>query len=562
MNTHNYYIANNGTYYTEGTIESQYNGFNILSEHLDLIKVFQSLSHNETWTKQDLYENATILTNKNASRTIHIQEDTITFHIKNHECTLELDPRKIHDFPTFGRNFNIKKIKNGYHINYSHNNFSLHIGLQITCKHKFIENWKENLYSYDKKRNTKPDFYTYQLLKTLSDGIISIKASKQEEDILKFLKTKPKKPNPKKKVTKIKDVLIQRMNELYIEKKDQQGYLAGHPWFFQVWSRDELTGLQAINLTKPAKHTYKLIQKYVQAMKTQNKIPNRVPHSDLASSDATPWFYKRLGDFIMQHGKETMDEDDLKQTTKILAKKLIRYIQEHEENNLIKNHALQTWMDTGRGYDERKGYRIEIQTLTLQALQTIRYLQQITNQDSTYTTHFLNKLQKQTKQTMFKNILHDGLKINQEVDKTTRPNIFLAYYTYPQLLSKKQWEKTFDNALQKLWLSWGALSSIEKQHALYKPRHTGMSNESYHRGDSWYYINNIAAIALYDVNKEKYKKHIQKITSASINDFKNQGYKYSSSEISNAKNQEAHGCFNQFWSIATLYELLHKTKQI
>lgn len=550
MNTHNYYIAKNGTYYTEGNIQSQYNGFNILTQQLNLIKILQSLTHNETWTNQDLYKNATTLSNNKASRTIHIQQDQITFHIKNHETTLELDPRKIHDFPTLGRNFNTQKTKHGYLIHYTHQKFSQYIAINTTCKHDLIQTWKQNTYTYDKQRNTKPDFYTYHFLKTKNNGIITIKTSKNKKDLQEFIKTKPTKNKPTKPITTIKDALKQRMNELYIQK-EQQGYLAGHPWFFQVWSRDELTGLQAINLTQPQK-TKKILQKYEQTMIKQKKIPNRVPHSNLPSSDATPWFYKRLGDYIQKNDYKI---------TKNLAKHLITYIQKKQENNLIKNQPLQTWMDTGKNYDERAGYRIEIQTLTLQALQTIRNIQQKNNQDTTYTTHFLNKIRKQTKQKMFKTILHDGLKPNQELDTTTRPNIFLAYYTYPKLLTKKQWEKTFDNALKKLWLHWGGLSSIEKNH-LYQPTHTGMNNKSYHRGDSWYYINNIAAISLHDVNKTKYKKHIQKIISASINDFKNQGYKYASSEISNAKNQEAHGCFNQFWSNATLYELLHKTKQI
>lgn len=111
-----------------------------------------------------------------------------------------------------------------------------------------------------------------------------------------------------------------------------------------------------------------------------------------------------------------------------------------------------------------------------------------------------------------------------------------------------------------MWLNWGGLATIDKNHYLFQKKHTGANDLSYHRGDSWYWLNNLAAIVMYRVNKIKYRSKINKILEASVNDLLWMGAVGCSSEISSAEKQTSDGCLNQAWSNAMLIELLDEVK--
>ena len=100
---------------------------------------------------------------------------------------------------------------------------------------------------------------------------------------------------------------------------------------------------------------------------------------------------------------------------------------------------------------------------------------------------------------------------------------FLAYYFYPDLFLKSDWEIIFDNALMHLRTSWGGISSLSYKDVEFKENYTGENNLSYHRGDSWYWINNIAAIALQDLNNKKYRRDISKLMMTSTYDILKNG---------------------------------------
>jgi len=135
-------------------------------------------------------------------------------------------------------------------------------------------------------------------------------------------------------------------------------------------------------------------------------------------------------------------------------------------------------------------------------------------------------------------------------------NIFLAAYLCPNLLNRKEWESVFDNAIKALWLEWGGFSTIDRASKLYFSSYTGEDNKSYHRGDSWYWINNIAAIALKRFGG-KYDEYVNKIIKASSLDIQFQGVIGRPSEISDAKSQKAQGNLFQLWSAATFIELIN-----
>ena len=147
-------------------------------------------------------------------------------------------------------------------------------------------------------------------------------------------------------------------------------------------------------------------------------------------------------------------------------------------------------------------------------------------------------------------ILFDGAS-----DPTIRPNVFIAAYLYPELLSVEEWEVCFENSLKSLWLSWGGLATIDKSNPLFKPEHTGQSPESYHHGDSWYWINNLAALVMQRTNKQKFRSYIEKILAASTSEILWMGAVGSHSGLSSAKQQTSEGCLSQAWSNAMFVEL-------
>ena len=133
------------------------------------------------------------------------------------------------------------------------------------------------------------------------------------------------------------------------------------------------------------------------------------------------------------------------------------------------------------------------------------------------------------------------------------------YSVFPELLSEKDWVTGFENYWPALWLDWGGLSSIDKNSPLFHKEHTGMINNlSYHRGDSWFWINNLAALCLYRVNKQKFRKYVNKIIKASSEEILWSGTAGHHAEISSASSLSSKGCLSQLWSAALFIELIHE----
>ena len=115
--------------------------------------------------------------------------------------------------------------------------------------------------------------------------------------------------------------------------------------------------------------------------------------------------------------------------------------------------------------------------------------------------------------------------------------------------------------MKNLWLEWGGLSTIDKKNNLFFDCHTGEDSRSYHRGDSWFWLNNLAAIQLKKINNKKFNRQIQKIISASTEDILWKGCIGCASELSSAKELSSQGCFSQAWSNAMYMELIDEAYQ-
>lgn len=88
-----------------------------------------------------------------------------------------------------------------------------------------------------------------------------------------------------------------------------------------------------------------------------------------------------------------------------------------------------------------------------------------------------------------------------------------------------------------------------------------MDNRSYHRGDSWFWINNLAAICMHRLDKKKYQQQIKFICEASMKDILFNGIPGHHAELSSASELRSEGCLSQAWSAATFIELVHELKK-
>jgi glycogen debranching enzyme len=233
-----------------------------------------------------------------------------------------------------------------------------------------------------------------------------------------------------------------------------------------------------------------------------------------------------------------------------MSEKLMETIEKTEknymENSLIHNYAQETWMDT----ISREGFCIENQAFYLNML---KLMQKFDNSQKWKKKE--KDFRKNVKESFFENgILKDNLK-----EKEIRPNVFIAYYIYPELLNKKEWESVFDNLLESLWLEWGGISTIDKKSKDFHEYYTGENDFSYHQGDSWFWLNNLTAICLLKLNKKKYQKYIDKIKEASTEEILFRGLIGHASELSDAKELNPGGTFCQAWSSALFIELVNSS---
>ena len=87
-----------------------------------------------------------------------------------------------------------------------------------------------------------------------------------------------------------------------------------------------------------------------------------------------------------------------------------------------------------------------------------------------------------------------------------QPTVFLAALIQPELLSSQKWEKLFDPILAARTTAWGGLV---------------VTTDTGHH--SWHWLNNIAALALDQINPKKYHDQIENFARASIDELLSSG---------------------------------------
>lgn len=475
---------------------------------------------------------------------------------------LFLDVKKSYDDRSWGRQYEVSTENNRILVRYlkqyqpsetdRFGEYEVFLAIAAdTPDFEWTKGWVRRFYQFDAAREGQGERYVFSLCKTAAHRLVitfgntKTRAEAELEKRLDFL-TKPLRLPRASAKQDIRASATEALAGLVSRQYGRDGILAGFPWFFQYWTRDEAISARALTLIGKTAVAKRILLGLIKKIDDEGRIPNRIPAADLGCADGVGWVFLRLQEL---HQRGVLNAAETRQVQKALNDSLERLEAHFETGGLITNRRLETWMDTEWQGDDRSGARIEIQALTL-AMRSFYA-------DLSGCEQAKAKLHAHQEQTI-RDFWHGACLCDGKGDRTIRPNLFLAYYAYPQLLERSDWEKCFDTAIEALWLSWGGFASIDRSHALFCPEYSGQNNHSYHRGDSWYFVNYLAGICLLRVNGKRYAPQIKQILSAAKKDLSELGAIGCASEVSSASQQTGGGCLDQAWSNAMLIELLEE----
>jgi len=480
---------------------------------------------------------------------------------------LTLDIKESYDNREEGRNYEIFEERNLTVVKYNQPGLDFPLFLAIKAANGKIEKlnqWITRRYVFDQQRNSPPfERYVFKAVRIKAPKIVfsaSVNKNQAVEEAesvfensenLKIQEKDSFKEKFKnkflKKSFKEKEIFLaylcarNSLRSFVICQSSSIGLSAGLPWFFQFWPRDEAVSLKAL-MDLDEKKAKDIFFKQIKLLSQGDELKNPI--------DAIGWLFKRAADFIKE---KKFNSQELKEIKTCLEKTIEELLKHHLRDGLVINQSRETWMDSL----ERSGARIEIQALTLNLYKLAAQLNGFLGRKR----RFYSKLEKELKMKVREKFwngktLADGFNPESgRADFTIRPNIFLAAYTYPDLLNKREWVRCFENVLPKLWLGWGGVATIDKEHPSFHCQYTGEIPGSYHQGDSWFYLNNLAALVLDRTDRRKFRDYIGKIFEASTEETLWRGIIGYHSELSSAQSFQSQGCLAQSWSAALFIEL-------
>jgi glycogen debranching enzyme len=552
-------------FYTGNSDLSKYQGL-CFNNELDIYKTLDKIKLKDSAVKEIIYSgnNIEILTDK-GNQVFTLMDDGLVYECNSDsESEFVFDCRRLFDMSVFGRYYNIfveegiiiiKFNKRNDSAESSRNEYEMYVAIKAdNTEIKKIERWAKPDYMYDIKRGDSEGRFVFNVF-SLKIKKSSVAYSLNKDEAIKRANSlydsnsfgREIKINKKTNYTEINqayNLSVNALSNLY--KKKFRGIYAGIPWFMQFWTRDTGISLNALFKTN-SDAAKEIILNYLSNIREDGLLPNRFPSSELDSIDSTGLVF-----FAVKNNIKYFTSEELNHIYSELERVIEALEKNHFAEGFLVNKEKETWMDTA----SRGGARIEIQALFLSMLSLVKQLAEIFNEkeEREFYSKKENDFCRKVKKNFYKKSnLMDGIE-----DETIRPNVFLAYYFYPELLSKKQWESVFEKTLLALFLGWGGLSSIDTRDQRFTDVHTGMDDKSYHSGDSWYFINNIAALCLSKVNKTKFSEYIDKIAKASTYEILNSGIFGYHAEISSAGKQESNGCLAQAWSSAMYIDMIDK----
>ena len=461
---------------------------------------------------------------------------------------LTLDMRPMYVFPDMGRNYHSEKDGGSCLVSYEDAELGKNAFLHLRSKGglDLIGNWVEHAYPRDLARDSAPTSLFVYELGTVTAQQISFGFGWDKQTALKnSLATSRIKCNPPRRIginhthaTLLTQNAVARtmVRQSLDWLQTENGMYAGLPWFHQVWSRDEL--IAALGLSRAEQIA--IIRRYINLPLIEGELPTYTG-SGTTCADGLGW----LCLLIEEVGLDSLDDETHAKIETMLVEshqQLKQYRQ--AAHGLIFSGYNATWMDT----IGREGYRIEIQAMyALLLSQLFRLTSQEKYQQERIS--FIGKI----RQLLFAGgYFHDGLG-----DPSKRPNVFLAYLIQPDLLTLQNWVSCFDKVLRALSTPWGGLASLDSHDPRFQAVTTGENNRSYHNGDSWFFVNNLAAIALHRLDARRYGTEVISLLQSSTNEVLFEHMVGRPGEISSASHLDSFGCGIQAFSGGAYLALLN-----
>ncbi len=517
----------------------------------------------------------------------------MVYEVENYEGSvfIDLDMRKNIDFDKWGRDYNVYSEKGIVFVEYTkrtgeNEDYKLFLGIKAAnFAYDLKKEWIRKEYEYSKARNSMFELYVYRLMsvdvsqnKRLVFGAgfskdevieqISLLEVHQQElegfDKVSFQRFNefPEFEEPLNQDVSVAYSLSN--NAVYnflnknLEGNVKQGSFAGFPWFADIWARDELVGLRVLINNSEDKTVKDVLRSYLDRINPETGMFKRIEEEgSLESADAVFLLAKRFEDFLYHLNEKkrihnVFSKEELMEIFDRFYMSFEKIVENlwNSEFELLRPKKGDSWMDTIEVM-----FPLDIQVAFLEMVSFLIILASTIKKKGGVVAHLED----------FEGLLKDKIKIeyfrndylyDEPFEDKVSSNVFLCYYMYPELFSDEEWEMIFDNALKELVVPWGGVASISVKDFRFQPYYTGENNMSYHRGDSWFWINNIAAICMHNLNEKKYRQHISKILLASTHDVLNYGCIGYASEISSASEQRSEGCFAQLWSSSTYLEMV------
>jgi glycogen debranching enzyme len=597
-----------GSYFAHAPSMSYQGWYQLRTKNWRMQKIIESITPLDDGKQTALYQQFYGLRRTFASGgqdVIVPYQKTVLYHsLRLHgRILLTLDHRESYEGSLLGRNYSMKQ-KDGVLIIH----FKKEGGEGQDASEEFlvvkgakdielVSSWKEKKYSFDEKRKTPDAYWVYDACTFFSSGNVVFAFGETEnealtladisyhhfDDILSNMHERALQQLPLPQHIVHPELhaaascaawSLQSLHQrFFFERNNFSGILAGLPWFFQVWSRDELISLKGLMhiadmhddevLLADIK---KILDRHLKSVGPDGRLANRYPSSMLGSADALGWLAKRVTDFLrlLKSRKRLYTLFSIPQLigwSETLKSALAKTKHNFMKDDLVFCNAKETWMDTTFHDDGRPGFRIELQALHDALFEAIIFLEKLVGSPETTAYEQQQRTFRKAVRDVFLRDdfggkIIDGMTLSGFVDRTYRPNIFLAAYLAPQLFSKQDWLDSFAVYVGKLYLPWGGFATLSQDNSLFSSMYTGADDKSYHRGDSWYFLNNLAAIVLSGFDEKTYDSLTKFILFASAKDIVSLGFAGHASEVSSAAQQTGDASLMQAWSAATFIELL------
>lgn len=451
------------------------------------------------------------------------------------ELILNFDIKPIYEFSKFGKNYNIEQKDNNIKINYNNSttNYNQNIKIETTQKAEILNNWTLEKYLIENRRSKSDEMkqsFTRDLLKFSNIGELSIILNLKKTNTIYSKETLNKMYNTTFPIDKT--FTLNNIEKLY----NDNNFYAGFPWFFQNWARDTLISIYYLRPYLKNTIYKKITLNYLYLIKEENPLSlSNITNfeSKLKSYDSIFWLYKNLIDNLKIYTKEEQ---------KIIISKALKIVKsiKIDHNNMIYNNPKETWMDTEYKDDGRSGYALEIQLGYLMILEFLK-------NNGYKLTNKINNIKQALKKFTENKYIIDSIN-DKEYNSNIRPNFIIGGIFYPKFIEKNilKTHKTISDNL----ITESGLTSISKQSKLYSKFYTGENNISYHRGDSWLFVNNLCKKLLKDIDQNFFKETINHITNTNKSFIEN-GVYGALNEVSSAEIKTIDGCIIQLWSMAT-----------